>query len=82
MSSVKYLTGTDAEVLELIAQEGSKITEAPLKDIDFPMQALVGGVIRGKSGIIARGKTQILPRDKVIVFTLPEAISKVEKLFR
>ncbi len=82
VSSVKYLTGTHAEVMEIIAQEGSRITKAPLKDIDFPMQALIGGVIRGKSGIIARGKTQIMPRDKVIVFTLPEAISKVEKLFR
>jgi len=82
VSSVKYLTGTDAEVMEIIAQENSKITKAQLKDIDFPRQALIGGVIRGKAGIIARGNTQILPYDKVIVFTLPAAISKVEKLFR
>ncbi len=82
VASVKYLTGTHAEVMEIIAQENSKITKAQLKDIDFPMQALIGGVIRDKTGIIARGKTQILPNDKVIVFTLPEAISEVEKLFR
>ena len=82
VSSIKYLTGTDAEVMEIIAQEGSKITKAPLKELDFPMEAIIGGVIRGKSGFIARGKTQIHPNDKVIVFTLPNAISKVEKLFR
>ena len=82
VSSVKYFTGTDAEVMEIIAQEGSKITKAPLKDLNFPLEALVGGVIRGKSGFIARGKTQILPNDKVIVFTLPEVISKVEKFFK
>ncbi len=82
ISSVKYLTGTDAEVMEIIPQEGSRITKAQLKDIDFPLEAIVGGVIRGKKGFIARGITQILPNDKVIVFTLPEAISKVEKLFK
>jgi len=82
VSSVKYLTGTDAEVMEIIAQEDSKITRMPLKDLDFPLEAIVGGVIRGKSGFIARGKTQINAGDKVIVFTLPEAISKVEKLFK
>jgi len=82
VSSVKYLTGTDAEVMEIIAQEDSKITKAPLKEIDFPREAIVGGVIRGKSGFIARGNTIIHPRDKVIVFTLPDVISKVEKLFK
>ena len=82
VSSVKYLTGTDAEVMEIIAQEGSKITQNQLKNIDFPTEAIVGGVIRGKTGFIARGKTKIIPDDKVIVFTLPEAISKVEKLFK
>ena len=82
VSFVKYLTGTDAEVMEIIAQEDSKITSAPLREIDFPMEAIVGGVIRGRSGFIARGNTQILPNDKVIVFTLPAAIAKVDKLFK
>jgi trk system potassium uptake protein TrkA len=82
VSSVKYLTGTDAEVMEIIPGVGSKITKAALKDVDFPLEAIVGGVIRGKSGFIASGQTQILPNDKVIVFTLPDAITKVEKLFK
>jgi len=82
VSSIKYLTGTDAEIIEIIAQEGSRITKAPLKEIDFPMEAIIGGVIRGKSGFIARGETQIHPNDNVIVFTLPDVISKVERLFR
>jgi len=82
VNSVKCLTGTDAEVLEITPNEGSKITAAPLSDIDFPREAIVGGVIRNKSGFIAGGTTHIRPSDKVIVFTLPSVIAQVEKLFK
>jgi len=82
VNSVKCLTGTDAEVLEITPNEGSKITAAPLSEIDFPKEAIIGGIIRNKSGFIARGNTHIRPSDKVIVFTLPSVIAQVEKLFK
>ncbi len=82
VSSVKCLTGTDAEVLEIRPNEGSEITKAPLSELNFPKEAIVGGVIRGKSGFIASGKTHIRPSDKVIVFTLPAVIQKVEQFFK
>ena len=82
VSSVKCLTGTDAEVFEIVARPGAKITTAPLREIDFPEHAIIGGIIKGKSGYIARGSTVISPDDKVIVFSLPVAIPKVERLFR
>ncbi|MBT3244014.1 MAG: Trk system potassium transporter TrkA, partial [Bacteroidetes bacterium] len=61
---------------------GSEITKAPLKDLNFPDEAIVGGIIRGKSGFIASGDTLIRPSDKVIVFTLPSAIPRVERFFK
>ncbi|MBT4401210.1 MAG: Trk system potassium transporter TrkA [Bacteroidetes bacterium] len=82
ISSVKCLTGTDAELLEIRPNEGSEITKAPLKDLNFPDEAIVGGIIRGKSGFIASGDTLIRPSDKVIVFTLPSAIPRVERFFK
>jgi len=81
VSSFKMLTGTDAEVIELIAHEGSKVVNRPLKEIDFPKDAIIGGVIRGNESIIAKGDTVIIPGDKVVVFSLPSAIHKIEKLF-
>ena len=81
VQSVKCLTGTDADVLEFIAKPGSKITRKILKDIDFPIEAIVGGVVRGKKAFIAKGDTRIKDNDIVIVFALPSAISKVEKYF-
>lgn len=78
----KWLTVSDAEVMELTAKEGSKITKAELKDLDFPNDANIGGIIRDDESIIATGDTQIMANDKVVVFTLPSAIKKVEKFFK
>ncbi len=81
VSYVKCLTATDADVLELIAKEGSKITKGTLNDLDLPNDMNVGGIIRGDEVIIPNGKTQILANDKVVVFVLPSGVKKVEKMF-
>jgi len=82
ISKVKCLTASDAEVFEFIAKPGAKITQKPIKDLDFPDEAKIGGVIRGNMGYIAHGYTQIQEGDKVVVFTLPSGIKKLEKFFK
>lgn len=81
VSAVRCLTGTDAEVLEFIAESDSKITKGALNMINFPKDSMIGGIIRGDNSFIANGYTLIKPGDKVVVFALPSAISKVAKLF-
>jgi len=81
VSHVTCLTAVDAEVFEFVAREGSKITRHPLRKLGLPKDVNIGGVIRGEEGIIANGDTTILPDDKVVVFTLPSGISKIEKMF-
>ena len=79
---IKYMSGTNAEVLEYIVAPDTKITKAPLKDMGFPRNAIVGGVIRGNDSFIAVGDTQIQAYDRVAVFALPEAVKVVDKFFR
>ncbi len=80
--TVQCLTGTNAEALELIVHHNSLITKKAIKDIHFPKDALVGGVIRGDESFIAKGDTRLRGDDKVIVFALPGALKKVNKLFK
>lgn len=80
--SLTSLEGIDAEVLEYIAQPNSPITKGPIKDLDFPKEAIIGGVVRGKESLIAVGDTQIRADDKVVIFLLPGAIKRIEKLFK
>jgi len=79
--SVLCLTGSDAEVLEFIVKENSKITKKSLREIDFPKDAIIGGVIRDEESFIATGDTVIYPQDHVVVFALPTALKKVDKFF-
>jgi len=81
VSRIKYLTVSDAEVLEFVVKEGASVTQGTLKDIGFPKDASIGGIIRGKSAFIAKGDTEIRPKDRVVVFALPTAINKIEKFF-
>jgi trk system potassium uptake protein TrkA len=81
VSVIKCLTGTDAEVLEFVVQPGAKITRGPLKEIEFPAEAIIGGVIRGDSSYIASGDMVIHDSDHVVVFALPSALGEIGKYF-
>lgn len=80
--SYSSLEGIDAVVMEFVAQPGSKITEETLADSDFPKDAIIGGYIRKNESFIALGSSKINAGDKVVVFSLPEAVSKIEKFFK
>ena len=80
--SVRYMSGTNAEVLEYTAAPDSKITKGMLKDIEFPHNAIIGGIIRGGDSFIAVGHTHVEAYDRVAVFALPEAVKDVDKMFR
>ena len=81
ISSIRCLVGTDAEVMEYLVKPKSKITEGSLKNMSFPKDGIIGGVIRGKSSFIATGDTEIKANDRVVVFALPAAIPKINKFF-
>ncbi len=76
------ITGVDAEVTEYIAKPNSKIIKKPLRDINFPNNAIVGAVINNDNELeIPTGLTRIQADNKVIVFSLPKAKKEVDKLF-
>ena len=81
ISNVKCLTSSDAEVFEFIAKPGTRITEKPIKNLHFPDEAKIGGIIRGEFSTVAHGDLQVQEGDKVVVFSLPSAIRKLEKFF-
>ncbi len=81
VSSINCLTGTDAEVIEFIVKPSSPVTRGILSEVDFPREAIIGGVIRGKHAFIAHGETQIKPYDRVVVFALPGVIHSIGQFF-
>jgi len=79
--SLSLLEGGKGEILEVMVKETSRIAGKPLRDTPFPEGALIAAVVRDRKIIIPRGDTIVAPNDRVIVFMLPEATKKVERLF-
>lgn len=82
VTSTKLLHGIDAEVFEFVVKPESKITKKPIRKLDFPPGALIGGIIRGAESYIAVGNFRIQEGDKVVVFSMPSAIQKVDRFFK
>lgn len=79
--NVRFLTTANADVAEFIAEEGSKITKKPVKDINLPMGMTIGGLVRDGVGMLVSGMTEIQPGDSVVVFSHNANIKRVEELF-
>ncbi len=81
VQAIKYMTGSEAEVLEFIAKPDSPATRAPIRELGFPKDAMIGGIVRGEEVFIAVGNSTIRPYDRVVVFALPDAIAAVGRFF-
>jgi trk system potassium uptake protein TrkA len=79
--AIASLEGIDAEVLEYVAAAGSPVVKNKVKDLHFPKDAIIGGVIRGDESFITVGDSQIKPNDKVVVVALPGSVKKIVKFF-
>jgi len=75
------LNNLNAEILEFVVKLNSKVTGNVIRELDFPREATIGGVIRNGEGVIALGGFEICAGDRVVVCCLPEAIPKIERLF-
>ena len=79
--SSKWLSGTNAEVLELLVGKWSPATRKPIGELPIPEGATIGGVIRGRETILPNRELQLKQDDKVVVFSLPKAMAEMAKLF-
>jgi trk system potassium uptake protein TrkA len=78
--SISALPGENAEFFEAVAMETSDIVGRPLRDLQFPRDAIVGALVRGEEVIIPSGSTVIQPGDRVMIFALTSAVKEVEKI--
>lgn len=81
VQAIKYLTGSEAEVLEFIVRPNSPATKASIKDLRLPPDTIVGGVVRGDKVFIASGEMELHAYDRVVVFSMPDSISKIGYYF-
>jgi trk system potassium uptake protein TrkA len=81
VTSVATLKGIDAEAIEFVVAEGSKIVCDRLDEVHFPPGGRLGMLVRGEEVIVPQADTEVRPGDHLVVFALPTCIHDIEKLF-
>jgi trk system potassium uptake protein TrkA len=79
--SLAAVEGSNAEVLEMEVKQDNPHIGVPLKSMGFPKGALIAAIVRGDDYQIATGESSIKAGDRVVVFALPEALTKVDRFF-
>lgn len=79
--NVRNLTNADAEIVEFMAEEGSRITRHKIRDLSLPIDANIGAIVRAGEGILVNGETQVIPGDQVVVFCKQHVLRQLERFF-
>lgn len=79
--ALTHLSNLDAELLEFKVVPNAKITHDVIRNIEFPREAIIAGVVRNNQSYIPLGDFQIQAQDRVVVLALPNVLSEVESLF-
>ena len=79
--TIAGLHGVNAEILEFEAKENSLIVKKPIRELKFPREAIIGGVIRDNKGRMMRGEDQVMPGDRVVVLVQYDNIKDIERFF-
>ena len=81
VQNIGYLPSVSADVAEFTAQYGSKVTRMKVFELGLPRGCTIGGLVRGKEGMLVSGGTQIQAGDKVVVICYDVNMKKIEKFF-
>ena len=79
--SVHTLREGFGELIEAEALETSGVIGVPLKEAGVPDGVMVGAIVRNGQVITPTGNTTIQAKDRVVLFSAPETVRRVEKMF-
>jgi trk system potassium uptake protein TrkA len=81
ITGVATLKGIDAEAIEFVVAEASKIVCKRLDEVHFPHGGRLGLLVRGEEVIVPQRDTEVRAGDIAVAFALPTYIQELEKLF-
>lgn len=79
--SMSLVEQSNSEVIELMLSPDSPLLHKPLKSLQVPRGSIIGSIVRTDKVIIPSGDDDLEAGDHIIIFTLPEAVPRVESYF-
>ena len=70
------------ELLDIQVSAQNRYLGIPFKDVRFPRDAIVAVVLRGDDVIPATGEMTLDADDRMLVFSHPSAVRKIQDMFR
>ncbi|HKX45605.1 MAG TPA: Trk system potassium transporter TrkA, partial [Planctomycetota bacterium] len=82
INSVAVIGDGRAEILEIEARLRAGRGARKVKNLSLPRGVVIAAVVHGEDVVVPRGDTPIHDGDRLIVFTLPEHVEELSRLFR
>ena len=80
--AVYSIGDAEAEVIEAQVMSSSPISGLLIRDVEWPEGSIIGAIQKGAKVLRPTGNTKIEEGDVVIIFTLADDVSEVERLFQ
>ena len=81
VTSALTFEDTEVEALEIVLSKECPVLDKSLIELDLPEDCLIAGVTRRDNTYIPSGTWKFAEKDKLVVFTLPESIEKIQETF-
>lgn len=81
VTSALTFEDTEVEALEIVLSKECPVLDKSLIELDLPEDCLIAGVTRRDNTYIPSGTWKFAEKDKLVVFTLPDSIEKIEETF-
>ncbi len=81
VTSLASLPGIEAEILQIEITDRSRAAGRKVKSLKLEHDGMVGIISRNGQVVVPVGETELKPGDSIIVFTTPQAVGRVEKIF-
>ncbi len=82
VEAIASLHGVNAEIIEFVVHKKNRLLQHPIRKLGLPKTSIIAGIIRGENNIVPNGDFTFELGDKVIILAMPEAIHKVEEIFK
>lgn len=81
IKSAALLHKIQGELLDLVLPAHSKWADKTIQSLKLPKGVLIASVMRNEQLLPANGSLTLRPGDRIVIFALPKAVSKIESLF-
>lgn len=81
VQAASLLHNLPGELLDVSVGAGSRLAGQRIKEIKLPREAIIATAMRGNDILTATGDLELVPGDRLLVFSHPNAVKKIQSMF-